>query len=121
MIISTSIADVTSPTANCPSSQFVNANVDGNTKAVVTWIPASCADNSQWNVRLYCTDQPGKKFGLGNTTVQCTCTDREGNEGECFFNIIVKGRYKVFVNVPSRTNILIISFKVPIKILSRDF
>ncbi|KAJ8036027.1 Hyalin [Holothuria leucospilota] len=85
------VKDVTSPTANCPNTQIVNANVDGNTKAIVTWDPTSCSDNSQMDVRLSCTHQPGAEFGLGNTTVECNCIDSSGNTDQCDFDIIVKG------------------------------
>ncbi|KAJ8036425.1 hypothetical protein HOLleu_20391 [Holothuria leucospilota] len=97
--------DVTSPIANCPAKQIVNATKESNTKAVVEWNPASCEDNSEWDVGMDCTHQPGEEFELGNTTVQCTCTDREGNIGECCFDIIVKGRSTIVVNVPDRNKL----------------
>lgn len=87
------VTDVTSPIANCPAKQIVNANQHGNTKAVVIWSLPSCTDNSRTDVNLECTHQPGDDFFLGETPVQCNCTDKSGNTGQCTFGIIVQGIY----------------------------
>ncbi|KAJ8036423.1 Hyalin [Holothuria leucospilota] len=87
------VKDITSPTASCPPTQVANANYDGNTKAVVSWTVPTCSDNSKTNVPLDCTPQPGTEFGLGNTTVQCSCSDGSGNIGQCSFFVTVQGRF----------------------------
>ncbi|KAJ8036424.1 Hyalin [Holothuria leucospilota] len=97
----TLIADVTRPTANCPEGQIVNANRDGNTTAVVIWNSPSCSDNSQMNVLLECTNQPGTEFSLGNTTVKCNCTDVAGNMDQCSFDIFVKDVTRPTANCPN--------------------
>lgn len=87
----TPITDETSPRAECPLDQIVNANHDNNTKAVVKWQLAPCSDNSNETILLDCSHQSEHKFGLGNTTVQCNCTDASGNTGQCSFHVMVKG------------------------------
>ncbi|KAJ8036428.1 Hyalin [Holothuria leucospilota] len=85
------VKDVTRPTAHCPTNQMVNATLDGNKKATVTWNPVRCSDdNTKMNISLNCTYWPGTNFSIGNTTNQCSCRDRSGNTGQCFFYIVVK-------------------------------
>ncbi|KAJ8036426.1 Hyalin [Holothuria leucospilota] len=96
------VKDVTRPTVNCPAKKIVNADRDDNTKAVVTWNPVPCSDNSPSDLRLNCSHQSGDKFGLGNTEVQCNCTDKSQNTGQCSFGITVKDVTKPTANCPSR-------------------
>ncbi|KAJ8036419.1 Hyalin [Holothuria leucospilota] len=94
------VTDETPPIVNCPDHVSNPANEDDNTKAIVRWNPASCFDNSGQNILPDCSSQPGDKFQLGITNVECNCTDNSQNTGRCSFNITVTDETPPVVNCP---------------------
>jgi uncharacterized repeat protein (TIGR01451 family) len=74
------------PQLTCPAN--VTALATSASGAVVTY-PSPFVSNACGSVMIACTPASGSTFPAGNTTVNCTGTDRLGNTGTCQFTVTV--------------------------------
>jgi hypothetical protein len=81
-------ADVLSPTLKVPGSMLVNAT--GPTGVMVSY-DSSASDAVDGPVAVDCAPLSGTVFPIGDTTVNCTATDRAGNGSSGTFTVHVKG------------------------------
>jgi hypothetical protein len=92
------VQDKTGPVVTVPADISVNAtSKDG---AVVTFT-ASASDLVDGPVSVTCTPASGSTFPLGTTKVTCSATDKSGNTGSAFFNVVVQNKMAPVVTVPS--------------------
>ncbi|PIK45386.1 putative mucin-17 isoform X3 [Apostichopus japonicus] len=92
------------PVANCPADVNV-VSVQGNFGSVANFNNAVCSDSEDTagSIIPSCDHQTGSFFqGLGNTAVNCTCTDSAGDSNSCVFNVNVQAF--VPTNIPPVAN-----------------
>jgi hypothetical protein len=113
------VVDTTPPVVTVPANQSVTAT--GNSQAVVTWDSSdvSAYDIVDGSVTATCDYDSGSAFPVGTTTVTCTATDSEGNEGQSSFDITVSydfdGFFRPVVNLSEGVNSVKAGSAVPIK------
>ena len=79
-----------------PSAQ--NVNTDASLPSTtVSWTPPTASDNSGEAVTLTSNYSPGDTFPIGTTTVTYTATDTNGNIGTSTFNVVVTGKYILYI------------------------
>jgi hypothetical protein len=88
--------DTTAPTLELPPDITEEAkNADG---AVVSYT-VTATDDRDPSPTIECTPASGSTFKIGTTPVNCTATDKAGNEAEGSFNVIVQDTIKPVIQV----------------------
>ena len=85
------IADIDPPTFSPPC---VNMTYDlleptVGTHSVEGFAPTVTDNNLNYNVTVSCTPPPGSMFERGETLVECTASDEDGNTAFCAFYVIL--------------------------------
>jgi large repetitive protein len=83
--------DKTAPEIRCPKDVYGYIDCRSlETCTSVNFEIPSAKDNCDSNPIVSCNYQSGYCFLLGTTAITCTAKDKNGNESQCTFNVIVK-------------------------------
>lgn len=91
------VVDTTPPQLTIPDQIVVNA--DGPDGATVTF-EATAYDAVAGDTDVTCTPPSGSRFPVGTTTVECRTHDGFGNSSGGAFDVIVRERQALVINVP---------------------
>jgi hypothetical protein len=80
-----------------PSSPITQEATSPSGNAVT--YTATATDNIDGPIAIDCTPASGSTFKIGTTPVNCTATDKAGNEAEGSFNVIVQDTIKPVIQV----------------------
>lgn len=97
------VQDTRAPTITPPSLSPVEAT--GPDGAVVTFT-VTVTDGCDMDLTPECSPPSGSVFGLGTTSVHCTVTDDEGNEGTLDFDVTVEDTTPPAVTCPDTIQVL---------------
>ncbi|XP_022111822.1 uncharacterized protein LOC110991038 [Acanthaster planci] len=96
------INDEESPNITCPS-RMDKVSVDWHQAyATVNYDPPTVRDNADLSPSVSCVKASGSEFGLGETMVTCTASDKYGNSKSCKFPINVVDDEKPEITCPDR-------------------
>ncbi len=95
------VTDKTPPViSGVPST--IEKEATGPSGAEVTYTTPTATDIVDGTVPVICTPASGSTFAIGETTVNCTATDKHGNTAEATFKVIVTDKTPpVISGVPS--------------------
>ena len=82
------VADMTAPVFN-PATEAVTAEAAGPHGAAVHFPTPTATDNVDDAVTVTCTPASGSVFGLGNSAVTCSASDRAGNRAAVSLTVTV--------------------------------
>lgn len=86
--------DKTAPTITLCHSVPVEVNGDSRRNTTsVTWLEPRASDEEGTRLTTLSDWSPGDLFSVGNTTVTYVFTDVSGNQAECSFEVIVRGKH----------------------------
>jgi hypothetical protein len=92
------VRDTTPPFLNIPNGMTVEAN--NASGAIVTFF-TSAFDNVDGPLPALCTHTSGSMFPFGQTTVDCSASDRSGNTAHGSFTVLVQDTRPPFLSTPN--------------------
>ena len=93
------VADTTAPVFN-PTTESVTAEATGPYGAAVHFPTPTATDSVDDVVTVTCTPASGSVFGLGNSAVTCSASDRSGNREAVSFMVTVQDTTAPLITVP---------------------
>ena len=93
------VQDTTAPVFN-PTTESVTAEATGPNGAMVNFPVPTATDSVDDAVTVTCTPDSGSEFGLGNSDVTCSASDRAGNREAVSFTVTVVDTTEPVITVP---------------------
>ena len=93
------VVDTTAPVFN-PTTEAVTAEATGPNGAMVNFPVPTATDNVDDVVAVTCSPASGSVFGLGNSAVTCSASDRAGNRAAVWFMVTVADTTGPAITVP---------------------
>lgn len=102
------VEDMEAPDFDCPSDILVDMDA-GACDAAVTFSPPTATDNCDATPVITQTGGPasGSTFPAGNTAIEFTATDADGNASVCTFDVVVSDQENPTIICPADLNLTI--------------
>ena len=85
------LADEEAPTLNC--SDATSTTDSGQNSSSTVALNTTASDNVDRNPQVTCSHTSNNTFFVGDTTVNCSSTDKAGNTETCMFVVTVTGKW----------------------------